>query len=167
MLIVFIHHIAMLIQAPNVVAAVADDLDDAIVRLFPEKLGDPVSDDDPGDDGAASFEETKSASPLVVHSKSNGYVQAIDVAGLMDLAREKNLLVRLTAKPGDFLAVGTPLAKLWFADEKQVDDEVEQCAYNIFRWHVHHRNASYPATRRGVRRGRVGGDCGSLALSRD
>ena len=43
MLIVFIHHIAMLIQAPNVVAAVARDLDDAILRLFPEKIGEAAS----------------------------------------------------------------------------------------------------------------------------
>ena len=45
MLIVFIHHVAMLIQAPHVVAAVARDLDDAIARLFPEEIGDAVRDE--------------------------------------------------------------------------------------------------------------------------
>ena len=40
-LIYFIHHIAVSIQAPTVIRAVADDLNDAIDRLFPEQVGRP------------------------------------------------------------------------------------------------------------------------------
>ena len=61
MLIVFIHHVAMLIQGPHVVAAVTRDLDDAIARLFPEEIGDAVGDEqrnnDHGRDQAARLDE--------------------------------------------------------------------------------------------------------------
>jgi uncharacterized membrane protein len=53
-LIVFIHHLAMLIQAPHVVRAVSKDLDAALVRLFPEKLGNKYKKDE---DDKMSMEE--------------------------------------------------------------------------------------------------------------
>ena len=39
-LIYFIHHLAVMIQAPTVIGIVADEFDQGIERLFPEKLGD-------------------------------------------------------------------------------------------------------------------------------
>ena len=38
-LIYFIHHVSVIIQAPTVIAMVAAELEDGIERLFPEKLG--------------------------------------------------------------------------------------------------------------------------------
>lgn len=47
-LIYFIHHMAASIQAPNVVAAVATDLRNAIDELYPQKLGDAPANDQAG-----------------------------------------------------------------------------------------------------------------------
>lgn len=119
MLIVFIHHIAMLIQAPQVIAAVAGDLDDAIVRLFPEKMGEPAHADQNADKAAQSQEATLGAG-VVLHATSVGYIQAIDGAGLIHLARSHGVLFRLLRRPGDFIAGDSPLAELW-----RLDDEVD------------------------------------------
>ena len=109
MLIVFIHHIAILIQAPHIVAAVSRDLDDAIVRLYPDKIGQ-----------AAESPAGKAASPqppgepmLTVRSASEGYIQAIDGEGIIELARGNNVLLRMLKNPGDFVSEGTALAAVW------------------------------------------------------
>lgn len=113
MLIVFIHHIAMLIQAPNVVAAVADDLDDAILRLFPEKIGESLNESEANLEDRPEFRSLEEIEPLVIRSTQDGYVQAIDGNGLIDLAKEKDLIIRLDAQPGQFVSTGSPLAEIW------------------------------------------------------
>lgn len=122
MLIVFIHHVAMLIQAPHVVAAVTRDLDDAIARLFPEEIGDAVDDEqrnnDHGRDQAARLGENYP----VVRSTQDGYIQAIDMDSLMRMACERDLLLRLHSRPGNFISTGSPLADVWTCGEPSAED---------------------------------------------
>ena len=113
MLIVFIHHISTLIQAPNVVAAVAQDLDDAIVRLFPEKIGSPAEAHQPDASSAREQEETIDQDAAVVPARSEGYIQAVASDSLLEWAREHKLVVRLRERPGDFIAIDSPLADVW------------------------------------------------------
>lgn len=127
MLIVFIHHVAMLIQAPHVVAAVARDLDDAIVRLFPNKLGEPASDEIQPDGGEQ--ESRLGEKCLVLVSKVEGYVQAIDGEGLMRFACDHKIALGLSCRPGDFIAIGTPLADVWTTSDQSLEklDPEELC----------------------------------------
>jgi uncharacterized membrane protein len=113
MLIVFIHHVAMLIQAPHVVAAVARDLDDAIARLFPEEIGDAVGDEQRRNERGRDQEAGLGEEYLVVRSTGDGYIQAIDEDGLMQMACERDLVLRLRSRPGNFIATGSPLADVW------------------------------------------------------
>lgn len=108
MLIVFIHHVAVMIQAPQVVAAVAKDLDDAIVRLFPQQLGEGADESPPAE---AAREPSAPASRL--HARLEGYVQAIDEEGVMRLAQDEDLVLRLRARPRDFVVAGDVLAEAW------------------------------------------------------
>ena len=111
MLIAFFHHIAMLIQAPSVIEAVAADLDDAIERLFPERIGDP-----PGDQTLAAAQEQLAIfdeNSRLLRSRCEGYIQAIDAEGLLHWATEDDLKIRLRRRPGDFLCREEPLADLW------------------------------------------------------
>ncbi len=126
MLIVFIHHIAMLIQAPNVVAAVADDLDDAIVRLFPEKIGEALSESEEKLEDRPEFKKLAAKDPFIVRSNLIGYVQAIDGKGLIEQAIEKDLIINLRSQPGHFISEGTTLAEVWPAktrDSEKLDEE--------------------------------------------
>ncbi|MGH7202265.1 MAG: DUF2254 domain-containing protein, partial [Planctomycetaceae bacterium] len=50
------------------------------------------------------------------------YVQAVDAAGLLAVATEHDLLLRLMSRPGDFMITGQPVARAWPAD--QLTDEV-------------------------------------------
>jgi uncharacterized membrane protein len=130
MLIVFIHHVAMLIQAPQVVAAVARDLDDAILRLFPEKIGESADDDEFGQELGAGQESRLGEHFVTVRSTSDGYIQAINGDGLLHWACQHDLVVRLRSRPGDFIATGAPLADVWAVGnptdgERRLDEWIE------------------------------------------
>lgn len=125
MLIVFIHNIAMLIQAPQVVAAVSADLNASIDRLYPEKIGRPnphESQNGPSSEGQEKTPDCENGSVLL--ATQEGYIQAVDGAGLLRLAQEHDLVIRLHRRPGDFLAVGTRLAHVLALAETPSDDDV-------------------------------------------
>jgi uncharacterized membrane protein len=107
-LIFFIHHVATSIQASRIIANVAEDLEGAINRLFPEAIGEDSTTADPG--GAAPDEaDAIEEGAREVRAMTTGYVQAIDAQGLMEVARERNVVVRVRARPGAFVRKGQPL----------------------------------------------------------
>lgn len=108
-LIYFIHHVAQSIQAENVIAAVGRDLDEAIEQFYPETIGTAFRENASQDRLPANFGE--SAAPLP--ALQTGYVQAIEGDGLLRIAKEHDLIVRLNYKPGDYLISGSPLVHVW------------------------------------------------------
>jgi uncharacterized membrane protein len=107
-LIGFIHHAASLIQAPQVIAAVARDLDTAIDRLFPDQLGQPET----GPDAERlSFDDLSGGRS--VPSAHEGYVQAIDGDSLLATARSQHVFLRLRVKPGEFVERQQTLVEAW------------------------------------------------------
>lgn len=117
-LIAFIHHVATLIQAPHVVAAVSRDLDDAIVRLFPDKIGEPPADEECD---LTDQELNLAKSLAVLRSTKNGYIQAVDCEGLVCVARDADVTIRLRSRAGDFIAVGSPMADVYSVDGREGD----------------------------------------------
>lgn len=113
-LIYFIHHAAVSIQADNIIAAVGRELDAAITRIFPEKeRGRQLEQELRHEhDIPAKFDEEAHTVP----AQQTGYLQTTDYDRLMKLATENDLLLRLQRRPGDFVASGSDLALLWPAD---------------------------------------------------
>jgi uncharacterized membrane protein len=115
-LIYFIHHTSVSIQANTVIAAVSEDLHHAIERLFPERLGEG------GQDATETLEniglelETAPYGQPVL-AQASGYIQVIDGDHLMQLAIQHDVILRLEHQPGDFAIEGCPLAMLWPAVE--------------------------------------------------
>ncbi len=101
-LVYFFHHVAVTIQAPNVVSTVAHDLDAGIDHLRKPGLGAagraPAADEIPDPDVGTVLAATRS-----------GYVQVVDDAALLEVARRHDLCVRLTTRPGLFVVQGNPL----------------------------------------------------------
>ncbi len=114
-LIYFIHHISVSIQADQVVARIGKELDDGIDKLFPGDLGKPGSEAPtaPSEVGLpAAF--AREALPLGAHE--DGYLQLIDTDALMALACQEDLLLRLERRPGHYLAKGRAMVMVWPAD---------------------------------------------------
>lgn len=113
MLIYFIHHTAESIQADHVITEVSDELHKAIIRLFPEELGqDKPEHKNIKADIPTDFND--SAYPISVQKQ--GYLQTIDDQQLIKIAKNHNLVVRLNYRPGDFLMRGDPLIEVWPKD---------------------------------------------------
>jgi uncharacterized membrane protein len=112
-LIYFIHHIASSIQAPSVIAAVANDLHGAIERIMSSDAG-----------------ESEAAVPLpaenrsAVQSTKSGYVQAIDVEALVKLASVRDAVLQLRHRAGNFVTIGDDIA--FVSPAVAVDGETAQ-----------------------------------------
>ena len=109
-LIFFIHHVSTSIQASQIIANVAGDLERAVVRLFPEMIGDA------GAGGTASVTALPDGfdrGAQAVAADSGGYVQAIDEDALLTLAIERDVVLRIDAEPGRFARHGTALVSVW------------------------------------------------------
>ncbi|MCU0535160.1 MAG: DUF2254 domain-containing protein [Hydrococcus sp. Prado102] len=99
-LIYFIHHASTIIQVSHVISETSDDLDRAIDRLFPEKIGRGTSQlKQPVEEIPDDFD----SNAYGVKAKSNGYLQAIDDEELMKLACQYDLLLHLNYRPGKFI----------------------------------------------------------------
>lgn len=125
--IYFIHHASTSIQSSYIIAQVGSDIDKAIDRLFPEKIGHGVA------NSRRSVEEIpanfhREASPIL--ATSSGYLQAIDDEKLMQIAKSKNLILRLKYGPGKFIVQGSEIVAVW--PNKAVDKNLAKQIHQLF-----------------------------------
>lgn len=111
-LVYFIHHVSFSLQAPIVVANAWIDIEDAILRMFPEDLG--CGGPHPVDaDREQTFPESFDREAVPVTAEKSGYIQMVDTEQLMQVAHEFDLRIRLLVRPGDFAVRGHPLMCVW------------------------------------------------------
>ncbi len=139
-LIFFIHHIASSIQASSIVASVADETREAIDRLFPGALGQ-----DPGTaDGPPAASVRPEGNWQAVPVKGVGYIQSVDNAALLRLARELPSIVRMERGIGEFAIPGTPLASLALdGPPDQATVAALQAAYSLHRHRTVEQDAAF------------------------
>ncbi len=128
MLIFFIHHVALSIQAENMVASVAAELRAAIITLFPEKAGEervPFS-------AAGEMEQLmKNERGAPVLAPRSGYVQTIELDSLLARAEEQEVALRLLKRPGEFIFSSGLLAEIFPATKA-----TEQFAATVAEAHL-------------------------------
>ena len=138
-LIFFIHHIASSIQASNIIASVAAETMVAVDRLFPEKLGNgPIEGDE--DQSPLLLPERRWQA---VSARGNGYIQSVDNAALLRLARKHQTIVRMERSIGEFVIHDTTLVSLALESPpgKEITTDL-QAAYSINRYRtVEHDSA--------------------------
>jgi uncharacterized membrane protein len=106
-LIYFIHHVAVSIQAPNVVAAVERDLAHVVEGEFATENAVPPGKHTPElPDG---FDERAAEVP----SSEDGYVQALNEDALVKVAARADVLLVIEQRPGHFVAEESPLVRAW------------------------------------------------------
>ncbi len=123
LLIVFIHHIAVSIQADNVISKVSESLAGNIENLFPEKLGEADEKETKEDE-----ERLKSAlkNRMNLEADKTGYLQYIDGDSLIEFAKHRESLIELHCRPGDYLVAGMKIGVV-YSGKKPEDEELEKC----------------------------------------
>ena len=120
-LIYFIHHISTMMQADHVIATVYSELEDRIGIFFPDNI------DTDSDNPEVTEEEVQSELNFYlqnaeVNSSKSGYLQAVDYSRLTELADNKDFLLVLHHRAGDFLSAGHTLATVDY--HQGYDDKV-------------------------------------------
>jgi uncharacterized membrane protein len=109
-LILLVQHISIMLQAPNIAAAAGAELLDVVGVENPEESG---ASDNPTQNGQSARITMMEAEAYTVRARHVGYVQTLDPEILLTLAREKDLVIRLVHKPGDYVWQGEEMALVW------------------------------------------------------
>lgn len=114
-LIYFIHHVAVSIQADEIVTRVGAELIARVEKLFPEQVGSSQAVDGgkrSGEEIPESFERDARGIP----ADADGYLQLIDADALMKLATDEDVLFRVERRPGQYVVTGSALVRVWPAE---------------------------------------------------
>lgn len=132
-LIYFIHHIAVTIQASEIVAAIADETVAVVDELFPHRLGENA----PPEELENLERFAAGASWQTIRSTQTGYIQNIDIGGLLEFTKKRDLIVRMEHGIGEFVVAGAPLASITKAanaknHDLKIDEETTKKLNRIY-----------------------------------
>jgi uncharacterized membrane protein len=111
-LIYFLHHIAIQIQLPFVIASIANDLTRYLHVRNPDIRMSSGEKHDDAEEVAALIDTIESAGALI-RTPKGGYLQAVRYDMLIRKASAANAVVRLPYRPGNFLVEDRELAAVW------------------------------------------------------
>jgi uncharacterized membrane protein len=112
-LIYYIQHVAASIRIENVIHSARADVDATLGEVYPTRIGHDSGavTVDAGD--VARLEED--GEPYVITASQGGYFEHVDGGGLVGVATDGDVVFELIRRPGDFLVVGEPVARVWRA----------------------------------------------------
>lgn len=128
-LIFFIHHISTSIQADQVIEGVSRELKQNIHRIFPDEL-------EKKSEGLAKrisiIQERKKEHfhQQNIIACDNGYLQAIDQEGLLQMAKDNDYLIHLKLRPGQFVVEGSVIVNV--SSEEKFDEGLTGAIINAF-----------------------------------
>jgi uncharacterized membrane protein len=111
-LIYFIHHVSVSIQADEIVGRVGDELLLGIDRLYPAQDGDRPAPERADIELPATFDREA----VRVPAPDDGYLQLLDLESLVALGAEIDVVIRVARRPGQYAVQGSPLAMVWPPD---------------------------------------------------
>jgi len=127
-LIYFFHHASSSIQAEQVVGTIYRELITEIDHTFPEESENQSGPaESQGPDGSEGLPRECTFS---VSAEESGYLRAMDVESLLSLASDRDLVIRLAYRPGDFVFEQTPLA--WIGPKENADRRVHRKVRRAF-----------------------------------
>jgi uncharacterized membrane protein len=126
-LILLIHHISTMLQAPTIAAAAGAELQEVVLAEIPEV----TSGDGPKGESEIRPDSLAEKDGYPVRVSQTGYIQYIDPYYMLTLAQEKDLVIRLLRKPGHLVWREARVALVWPA--ARVDEELDQQIRKAFR----------------------------------
>ncbi len=122
LLIIFIHQIAISIQADKVVSDISEFIYKQLETLFPEKMGEEIENEENVDAIAAVSGYQKQN---FIKSPKSGYLQYVDSKALIEIITKHDALLELYCRPGEHLVEGAEIGLL-FSNGKWGKNEFEK-----------------------------------------
>lgn len=110
LLIIFIHQIAISIQADKVVSDISESVFKQVKKLFPEKIGEEKENEENVDTTAAIAGYQNRTS---IKSPKSGYLQYLDGEGLIKIITKHDALFELYYRPGKHLVKDAEIGVLF------------------------------------------------------
>lgn len=109
LLIIFIHRIAVSIQADKVIADISAFITKQVEILFPEKIGEEH------EKGSIDVHSEKAVyeHSFPIKSPKSGYLEYISSENLIELISKQDALLQLYHRPGSFLVKGIQIGELY------------------------------------------------------
>ncbi|UJP63787.1 DUF2254 domain-containing protein [Mongoliitalea daihaiensis] len=107
LLIIFIHRIAVSIQADKVISDISIFISQQLETLFPEKIEEKKEFED-NDDLISAFKKR-----IPINSPKSGYLQYIDNEALIEMLGDRDSLLELYYRPGGHLVEGLEIGVLY------------------------------------------------------
>jgi uncharacterized membrane protein len=121
LLILYIHHISVSIQADHIISEVNANLNNNIQKLFSDDLSEEHL--EANEKYFNELKNTRSFSESV-KNKNNGYLEVIDKDNLISIAQDNDLVLFIKYRPGDFLVEDMELVKIY--SHQKIGDEVKE-----------------------------------------
>jgi len=118
-LIYYVHHVATSMQLSEIAARIAAELDEAIDKLYPERIGEEA--DQPPERRPAIPEHA-----MQVTARDSGYIQRIDGEEILGATSDHDVMIWLLVRPGDFVVARDPIAAVF-----PVPREASACADQV------------------------------------
>jgi len=127
LLIVFIHQIAISIQADKVISDISAFISKQVILLFPEKMDVEI---DTEKEVPVDTIKAKYSNIISVKCPKNGYIQYIDRESLLNLMTNFDTLLELNYRPGDFLVEDIEIGKL-YTNDKLENDKIKNILFQF------------------------------------
>jgi uncharacterized membrane protein len=141
LLIVFIHHIAVSIQADTVISNIADVMSKNLKNLFPQSLGKEIEDikEEDADSIIKQYDFKHS-----LKANKGGYLQYIDSDSLLKLSVELDVVIKLHNRPGNFLVKDIEICTI-YSKRKFESTDFEKLQSHIITGNrrTHQQDAEY------------------------
>ncbi|GAA4468170.1 DUF2254 domain-containing protein [Nibrella saemangeumensis] len=139
-LIYFIHHIAVSIQASHIVSLAAEETIQAVHRLFPQDVGKEA----PEAENQDVLKKLENEPQRLIPASASGYLQSIDEDTLFNFAKANDVVVQMEKAIGEFVVQDTLLVTI--IGNLQVEDadiETLNEAFTISRYRTIHQDAAF------------------------
>lgn len=113
LLIAFVNHMSRSIQISHITSRIARDTRESLKVLYPHGQGDAAGDDAEAVLGGWGRE----GRPGRLDVGRSGFVQAVGLDRIAEVAQEHRLRIHVIAVPGDFVTRHTPVVEVWPAPE--------------------------------------------------
>lgn len=106
MFVFLIHHVIDWIKVGNLISNITKETLSSIKENKRDEKKLVVS----KEDANLNFQERKS---IEIKSKKQGYIQFVEIVGMVDYAHKSNIIIKFEKVPGDYVDVDTPLLTVW------------------------------------------------------
>ena len=130
-LVFYSHRVAVLIQNPDAIGRIVDDLRKAAAIACRDNRGEPAT-----DVAGASDNKLQSIESASIVNPKSGYLQEIDHPALVSAASKAGAVIAIPFRPGQFVLEGEPLATVWPASAASILSQLIQQKVELGRHRV-------------------------------